>query len=197
MAVRFSTTELKVLQNIKFFEVKAAAIKKIDAQLANVRDVLKSEIENQKIVFPKEVDARTGKIFRGENYLGLPYLVLDYPKCFSKNSVYAFRTMFWWGNFYSCTLHLQGNALEENRNKLVAKIKLLKNKNVHICMNSEPWQYHYKKDNYVSIDKLSATELRKYFLKNKFVKLSRKIMVKDYKKLSTFSIESFKLFNIA
>ena len=35
------------------------------------------------------------KIAKGENYLGLPYVILDYPRIFGKEDVFAFRTMFW------------------------------------------------------------------------------------------------------
>jgi len=48
------------------------------------------------------------KISRGENYEGLPYVMLDYPRCFGKEDVCAVRTFFWWGNFFSITLHLKG-----------------------------------------------------------------------------------------
>ena len=187
----FTNTELKILHNTRFFEVKATAIKKIDIILANVRDSLKAEIENKNIIFPKEVDARNGKIFRGENYLGLPYLILDYPKHFSKESVFAFRTMFWWGNFFSFTLHLQGKALEERRNDLIKKIPSLKHKDIYICMNDNPWQYHYGKGNYIAIDKLPNTKLKKLFSEGDFIKLSKKIPLKDYKFISKFTIESF------
>ena len=108
----FTSAELQTIHNTKFFSVKATATKKIEHLFADVRDAIKNEIENRNIIFPGEVDSINGKIFRGENYLGLPYLVLDYPKHFSKDSIHAFRTMFWWGNFFSFTMHLQGKALE-------------------------------------------------------------------------------------
>ena len=51
----------------------------------------------------------TPKIAKGENYLQLPYVLLDYPRCFDKENIFAIRTMFWWGNFFSITLHLSGS----------------------------------------------------------------------------------------
>ncbi|RYG23967.1 MAG: hypothetical protein EOO01_43830, partial [Chitinophagaceae bacterium] len=48
------------------------------------------------------------KIAKGENYKGLPYVMLDYPRHFGKEDIFAFRTMFWWGNFLSFTWHLKG-----------------------------------------------------------------------------------------
>lgn len=189
----FTSTELQTLHNTKFFEVKAAATKKIDVLFAGVRDVLKEEIAKNKPVFPKEVDVINGKIFRGENYEGLPYLVLDYPKHFSKTAVLAFRTMFWWGNFFSFTLHLQGKALESKREMLAQKIPGLKKKQIYICINDNPWQYHYKKDNYLPIDRFSDTALKKMILQKDFIKLSARIPVNKYKELNSFCKETFAL----
>ena len=191
MLVRFTPTELKTIHNKKFFLVKASATGKIQKLFSEVKDEIKNVIEKENRIFPKEVDAQTGKIFRGENYLGLPYLVLDYPKYFSKESIFSFRTMFWWGNFISFTLHLQGKALQACRKNLVENIPSLKSKNIYICVNNNPWQYHYKKDNYLPVDKLPDTELKKLLLEKEFIKLSRKIHMKDYKKISIFAKESF------
>jgi len=193
----FTPTELHTIHNTDFFSVKASATKKIEHLFADVRDAIKDAIENKNIAFPTEVDSVNGKIFRGENYLGLPYLVLDYPKHFSKDSVLAFRTMFWWGKFFSFTLHLQGKALKEYRNHFLPELLALKKNRkglgneIYICVNNSPWHYHYKKDNYLPVSKLSEPALRKLLLKKEFVKLSMRIPLKDYKKLVPFALENF------
>ena len=56
----------------------------------------------------KELTATMPKISKGENYLQLPYLILDYPAIFEKNNIFALRTFFWWGNFFSINLHISG-----------------------------------------------------------------------------------------
>jgi len=60
------------------------------------------------------------KISRGENYLGLPYLVLDYPRLFRPDAVLAIRTFFWWGHFFSSTLQLSGGYKTEFLSRLQA-----------------------------------------------------------------------------
>src|ERR1700743_3182070 len=52
------------------------------------------------------------KISRGENYRGLPWVMLDYPRVFGREDVLAIRTMFWWGHGFSVTLHLKGKYQE-------------------------------------------------------------------------------------
>src|ERR1051326_79600 len=183
--ISFTPAELRTIHNSDFFRIKSSATFKIDSLLAETRDKIKSLIEKEKLGFPKEVDASMGKIFRGENYLGLPYLVLDFPKYFGKDSVLAFRTMFWWGNFFSCTLHIA--PVKSFRPNLLLK------KGVYFCVNDNPWQYQYEKDNYILIDKLSEKKILTHIKKNNFIKLSRKIKLKDYKKLPKFAEETFSI----
>lgn len=193
--MKLSRTELKSIHNSGFFYTKASAVKKIDALLAQARDEIRSVIQKQKLFFPAEVDTATGKIFRGENYLGLPYLNLDYPKYFSGDSVLTCRALFWWGKFFSFTLHLQGKALDERRTLLIMNQKKIRKKRLYICVNKTPWQYYYKRDNYILLDRLSDDELTQHFIEKEFVKLSAKIKLKDYRKLPGFAAETFTLFS--
>ncbi|MFK5012123.1 hypothetical protein ACI4AC_27485, partial [Klebsiella pneumoniae] len=42
--------------------------------------------------------ALSPKISKGEQYLQLPYVMLDFPRNFTDNDFFAIRTFFWWGN---------------------------------------------------------------------------------------------------
>ncbi len=191
---RFTPAERKALHNKDFFYIKASATKKIDILLAGVRDEIKSEIKKKKLLFPEEADASAGKIFKGENYAGLPYMVLDFPKYFTKESVFSFRTMCWWGNFFSFTLHLQGKALEERRNLMITNGNAFRKKNIFICINSTPWNYQYNSTNYQLIDKFPEEKIKHLFSSKEFVKLSRKTGLNEYRNLPRFCRESFQLF---
>jgi len=63
------------------------------------------------------------KISRGESYLELPYVILDYPRYFRPHDIFAIRTMFWWGNFFSMTLHLKGNFREHYHQRIIEKFR--------------------------------------------------------------------------
>jgi hypothetical protein len=56
----------------------------------------------------RAVSGAEPKISKGENYKGLPYVMLDYPRVFGRADIFAIRTMFWWGYAFSVTLHLKG-----------------------------------------------------------------------------------------
>jgi hypothetical protein len=47
--------------------------------------------------------------------------------------VFAIRTMFWWGNFFSVTLHMKGNYREHFQEKLIGNYALVrKRKTAHV-----------------------------------------------------------------
>ena len=122
---------------------------------------------------------KTSKISRGENYRGLPYLVLDYPAVFSAEDTFAFRTMFWWGNFFSCTLHLQGKPLDLYRDLVIDNIGHLVNYDIFLCINQSPWEYHYEVDNY----KLLSVDDLDFIKESQFLKLNKKFDLGSWKSL--------------
>ncbi len=157
--------------------------------MEKTREQLVRCVDSAKFSFPEGINLTTGKISRGENYINLPYMVLDYPAYFKTADIFAFRTMFWWGNFFSSTLHLEGNSLVKARKKLSNNLNKLTGKQVYICTGETAWQYHYGKDNYELLTQ------DHYGLINKcgFLKLSRKINIKDWQYLSEFSKDFLEL----
>ena len=80
--ILLSADELATLKNRRFFEIKWRISEKIYTRLAGI--VLESHTRGifSNIDFPAGSDLSTGKISKGENYLGLPYLLLDFPRNF-------------------------------------------------------------------------------------------------------------------
>jgi hypothetical protein len=181
--------ELLILHDTDFLLTKATVIEKISELLGQTREELKACVENSNFSFPDGIYLQNGKISKGENYKNLPYMVLDYPTLFTKKTVFAYRTMFWWGNFFSATVHLEGIALNYYRNSITLNLDKLLKKDVYIGVGETPWQYHYKEDNYILLN-----ESHRDFITNcKFLKLSKKIELEKWNKLSEFSTNFFEL----
>ena len=191
--IQFSEKEFNYIQDQDFLLSKHVIIKKIMTKLAHIEKIITTEIQHTKTEIPKEVLQRAGKISKGENYRGLPYLVLDHPRYFKKEGVFAFRTMFWWGHFFSSTLHLQGKHLEKYRYNLRDNIMELKNNNLYICNSATPWEYHYNNDNYVLIDSLDKNILDEILLNKEFIKISGKLDLQNWNELENYTIQTFQL----
>jgi len=187
--ITFSEEEMRAMLNARFFEVKKDVMQRVMELFAVLERNLKAEIAQLEVQFDS-LETQTGKIFKGESYRNLPYIVLDYPKLFSADNVFTFRSMFWWGNEFSFTLHLQGRALEKLYPGIQKNINVLLNKGVYFCLNHTPWQYAFTKDNYVPLEEVIHAAFPEN-LSREFIKLSRKIPLAEYNKAAVYGMETF------
>jgi hypothetical protein len=187
----FTDEEITALTDTDFFIIKDRVLTKIISFFGLLEEDLKKKFPEFEIGVNGLISSG-GKVFRGENYKLHPYVVLDCPRLFSSQSVFAFRTMFWWSHEFSFTLHLQGEALEDKRDILLENIEGLFNKNVFWCVNNTPWQYNFDTENYQPIELIS--DLKEIILSKPFIKLSRKLKIEENRKASDYCLETFKLF---
>lgn len=184
--------ELKILTDRRFLIVKQQLSEKIIAQLAEIERKLHKVLNDSTFDFPEGTFVRAGKISKGENYLSLPYFILDYPRLFTKENVFAFRTMLWWGNEFSCTLHIAGNTLKALKGTLLARLK--KEKKLFFCIQENPWDYHFERSNYVPLEELSTKQIENHIETHDFVKLSDKIPLDNWDEFENFSLTTWKRF---
>lgn len=183
---------MKVLGNQDFLLLKQSVSRKVIQHLSSIERALHAKLEELSFNFPKDTFLQSGKISKGENYSGLPYFMLDYRRKFSKTDVFAFRTMLWWGNYYSCTLQISGESLKNYEEKILKNI--LDEQELYFCINSNPWEYHYNESNFLTLKDLDINTIKKHIDEHGFVKISDKIALnrwKDYKAFSEHSLARF------
>lgn len=189
-----SRDEFEAVNNRLFFETKIRITQKIYDQFAVAVNIANEKQIFSGITFPDGTDLTTGKISKGENYLGLPYILLDFPRHFKGTESLAVRTMFWWGNFISCTLLAVGKAHHALHHAVINNLEELAKKRTWVCVHSSPWLHHFGKDNYQLIHHFSGHELSLLFDAAGFVKLARKIPLSGINRSENFILESFKLY---
>lgn len=145
--IHLSEKEMALVSNSEWILDKQNVIKKVYEMFGILNEEYRREL-TQCNYLPITIKNDSGKIFKGENYLGLPYVILDHPAHFSKTDVFAIRTMFWWGNYFSITLHVSG-IYKDSINKCYSKVlELLKEKDFSICINDEEWHHELSSENY-------------------------------------------------
>lgn len=110
------------------------------------------------------------KVTKGENYKSLPYIIFDYPAIFSKKNIFALRTMFWWGNFISITLHVCGEY-KRHFEKTIIKNLVQNNEDIFICINENQWQHNFDNNNYILFSALSQ-EQKESISQKDFIKIA-------------------------
>jgi hypothetical protein len=121
--VSLSSFELQLVTDPSWILSKNVVIQKVISLFSGLSDSFRSSAEAQPL--PSPILKWPPKISRGENYQGLPYVMLDYPRCFTKEHVCAVRTFFWWGHYFSSTLHLKGRFKTDYEGVLGSQIRQL------------------------------------------------------------------------
>ncbi|MEO1655682.1 MAG: hypothetical protein AAFU64_19220 [Bacteroidota bacterium] len=177
-----------------FLKRKQLISQKIIQQLSELQWELKSWLGKSSFSFPEGLDLATGKISRGEKYQDLPYYILDFPRLIQKEDVFSIRTMCWWGNEYSCTLHLQGKSKALYQARLRENLDTLQNQDCFFCLGSTPWEYHFQKDNYQLLDDIPPEVVQAHLEGKEFFKISRRLDLSQYNQLTTFVENSLEIY---
>ncbi len=182
--------ELRYLQDTDFLSAKL----RIQDSLRLLLEQTQKQLFRSKdlLALPAAVWETPPKISRGENYEGLPYLVLDYPRIFQQEATFAYRCMFWWGHGFSCTLHLSGRYWQEYQQTILQHLGQLSDKadDWWLCVNSSPWEYHYRPDNYRPLQELQQKQQLHKLAENTFFKISRRLPINHYQEFPRFSLET-------
>ena len=193
--ILLSKEEILVLREEAFFHVKRRVTDKIFNQLAETVKAIQSTSYFHKIIFPEGTDTTTGKISKGENYLGLPFITLDFPRFFSQEKFLTFRTMIWWGNFVSGTLLVSDAAVPSVKQKFQKNFPALKEEGTFLCVNESPWHHHFGKENFIPLTSLTLKEVELILTKQEFLKVAMKLPLTQINRLQKFSSQSFERFS--
>lgn len=171
--IRLSQVETELVNNTEWILTKNAILEKVKQLLGRIQVHYRQELESFPQL-PPEIRMSTPKISKGENYRGLPYLVLDYPRCFNREEIFAIRTLFWWGHFFSITLHLSGLYKKMAEEKIIRSLPLLVQNDYFICIAEDPWEHHFEENNYLPLSACETHEIEKWIRERSFIKLAVK-----------------------
>ncbi|HEX8461249.1 MAG TPA: hypothetical protein VF623_07460 [Segetibacter sp.] len=184
MITSLSTYELQLVSDAEVLLSKNKIIQTVYAIFGDLAEVYKSELHSSNF---NVADLNNAKISRGENYIGLPFVMLDYPRQFNKQNFFAIRSFFWWGNFFSITLHLSGTFLQEYNSAIQNNLEELNDSGWLISAAGEQWQHHFEADNYSVID-INTTDIKS----RSFIKLAKKIPLSEWDSVNIFYKKNFK-----
>ena len=145
--LQLSPEEMRLVMEPGWILTKNSILKKVVGLFAALS-------EDYKAVLPFE---SSPKISKGENYRGLPYVILDYPRLFGREDVLAIRSFFWWGHSFSVILHLKGTYREQYLPALQQRWAELAAAGFHVGISEDEWRHEHVPENYRPI--VSAGDL--------------------------------------
>lgn len=173
--IQLSAEESTLVQNAHWLLTKNNIIEKVVLLFGQLAPAIKNTLHSLPVPLPETILLPSPKISKGEKYEGLPWVILDFPRVFGKEETFAIRTFFWWGHFFSITLHLKGVYKQQYEAALLQNIALLKQHDFYICIAGDEWQHHFMEDNYIPLQQLEGASIEKILSRNDFCKFSAKI----------------------
>ncbi len=189
--INLSDKELELVCNSDWIFTKHTIIGKVYHLFGNASQYMQHAAGQAKANLPALIFQHQPKIYKGENYRLLPYVMLDYPRYFLKEEALAIRTLFWWGNFFSVTLHVSGNIKTAMENDIIKAFSWLQAHDYWICVNDDQWEHHFKNDNYTLLENLSQQEFVTIVRSKNFMKLAKKIPLQQWDAAAIFIEKSF------
>lgn len=179
--VKLSKNELALVTDASVILTKNLIIDKVYQMFGQLSDAFTQQLNENKSFLPPEAFTIHPKIYKGEQYLGLPYVMLDCPRVYSAADVFAIRCFFWWGNFFSITLHLGGRFLPPHISSLRQWMLQHTGDGWFIGVNSNAWQHHFGENNYCCIDVMGNTILEETLAAGQnFIKLAKKMPLEQW-----------------
>src|SRR5439155_23777572 len=112
---------------------------------------------------------------------------------FTPENIFAIRILFWWGNFFSLTLHLSGQYKSLLLPKAEAAFDLLHTRQYYIGINEDPWQHHFEPENYLPLDTLTKPQFSETCKASAHIKIAAKWPLSDWRLAANNLWENWKL----
>lgn len=178
-----SSYELALVTDRDILLTKNRIIQKVSQLFGELAVTYQELLANSALYDEMPVNA---KVSRGENYKGLPYVMLDFPRQFSKENTFAIRSFFWWGNFFSITLHLSGEYQHQYIPSIQNAIDLKLFDQWYLSSGTTAWEHNFEEDNYKQIAGQPMD-----LMDRPFIKIAKKIPLTQWDESQKFFIENF------
>jgi hypothetical protein len=166
--VHLSAEEQELVQDANVILTKNVVIEKAKCLLVNVSERAQSCFNGHDHL-PQILPPR---ITRGENYKGLPWVAMDYPRCFEKQGVFAVRNIFWWGHAFTCTWHCSGIYKQQVLDVLLKRHTAIARYNWLLYTGNDEWA-HEQGDNHREVASITGTEFEQALKQHDFFKLCK------------------------
>ncbi len=140
--IQLTDEERSLLLERDFFYARKAIREKLRELLAALRESLLPHLHDwEDWAAPDGLDARLGQLAGGEYYRDLPYVFLDLPKHFSRESTFAFRWMAWWGNYIFFAFLSHGPAMPTHAERLLEGWEDFSARGLFLGQSDDPWDW--------------------------------------------------------
>jgi len=191
---QFSVQEQVLMKDAEMLLLKRQCIEKIIQKFSAIEATLNRTTKGfGDSGLPQGTILKAGKISRGENYKGLPYVVLDYPRLLTRTDVLNIRLLFWWGHYFTMSLHLAGDVWKGNRNRLMGALSDHEFGGHYVQYEGSAWENDLSSPFFIESSKLENDNFDA-LLKSSFIKIVNPLVIDKVEDLESFSLTTFEKF---
>lgn len=169
----FTSAEISAMRDRTPFETRTRVMSSLEVGFRSLKRRLAEQFTHSAYLAPAGVDWVHGKIGQGEHLDGVPYMFLDYPRYFTDESSFTFRSLFWWGQGLTFSLILGGSNLDTYRRNLLENLPILGALDVQVAVGENPWDWHQGEGHTLSLAQADASVVGRLLRQQDFLKCSR------------------------
>lgn len=181
--LHFAPEELALMFDTEIFPLKHRVHHKLYTLFETLKNTLKDTEIHRQFPFPEGTDTQTGKISRGENFAGYPWAMLDFPRLFNKDNTFAFRSMFWYGHYFSISLLLRGTSAEFFLPALLQHMEEPVEGGIFCSLDKDPWAHSLDSKMQVPLHRLGTNALTAHVRQMHYLRLSFRCKAKQPEKI--------------
>ncbi len=191
---QFSVQEQALMKDAGMLLLKRQCIEKIILKFSFIEASLTRALNDfGDSILPEGAFLKAGKISRGENYKGLPYVVLDYPRLLTRTNVLNIRLLFWWGHYFTMSLHLAGDVWESNKNRIIGALVREEFGGFYVQYEGSAWENDLSLPFFNESSMLEKNNFDA-LLKSSFIKIVNRLAIDEVEQLENFSLTTFEKF---
>ena len=137
----FTADELAVLADRDFFRKKAAVTIKLRHVLEQLHLRLEAEIASQPLLVPEGFDPKAKQFVKGEHLENFPYQYVDFPRFYTREDKFAFRSLIWWGHHFIFALIVEGRLVKHYRHNLFNRFSDVADRHLCVCLSPSLWEW--------------------------------------------------------
>ncbi len=172
--IQLSAEEIQMIRSTDWVFTRKSIIAKVYELFGGLAAAGREQLSRYTFL-PAPLLSSEPKISRGEQYRELPYVILDYPKVFGKDGVLALRTMFWWGKYFSVTLHISGQYKQQYQHALIRNSQIFRHQ--YCCLEnfcSDEWEHAIEAPWFLPVNTFSTKDLGYHIEHSPFMKIAVK-----------------------
>jgi hypothetical protein len=137
----FTPDELALLADRDFFWKKAKISVKIKQILEDLHHRLEAEIALHPLLAPEGFDPQVSQFVKGEHLESFPYQYVDFPRFYTRENKFAFRSLVWWGHHIVFALMVEGSLVRQYRRNLFNRYLDVADHHLCLCLSPSLWEW--------------------------------------------------------